>query len=313
MRASPGSCIEPGRGGGDSSASAIRRDASTNRRISGLLCRWVWVAARAALARTAVGSKGRVARRRAVSRTSSVRREKLARERARGPLGVWTDSRISKRPFGRATTNAIPTMLPTRWPTSWPSRGRTRRPGPARRPAGGWCHHDRVTQGGHLGNSRWERQAGGTEGGCRGSSRGWCSTPGYVAAGGPGWPSRFLISVVGGIVLAAAAAGRRTDNAFPRFVAAHGFDSVVYATRPVPAVTHLPGVTSATEIILPDAGNPTCGLRIFQRERLRRGRRTGSGPLSLHARLRPPARPVEARPGAGFVHVATGRAARRDP
>ena len=68
----------------------------------------------------------------------------------------------------------------------------------------------------------------------------------------------LLISVVGGLVLAAAAAGRRTENAFPRFVAAHGFDSIVYATRPVPGVAHLPGVTSATEIILPDAGNPTC-------------------------------------------------------
>ncbi|HXN59854.1 MAG TPA: ABC transporter permease [Acidimicrobiales bacterium] len=68
----------------------------------------------------------------------------------------------------------------------------------------------------------------------------------------------LLISVVGGLVLAAAAAGRRTENAFPQFVAAHGFDSVVYATRPVPAVAHLPGVASAREIILPDAGNPTC-------------------------------------------------------
>ena len=64
----------------------------------------------------------------------------------------------------------------------------------------------------------------------------------------------LLISVVGGLVLAAAAAGRRTENAFPRFVAAHGFDSIVYATRPVPGVAHLPGVTSATEIILPDGG-----------------------------------------------------------
>jgi len=68
----------------------------------------------------------------------------------------------------------------------------------------------------------------------------------------------ILISVVGGLVLAAAAAGRRTENAFPRFVAAHGFDSIVYATRPVPAVAHLPGVASATEIDFADAGNPTC-------------------------------------------------------
>jgi len=68
----------------------------------------------------------------------------------------------------------------------------------------------------------------------------------------------LLIAVVGGLVLAAAAAGRRTENAFPRFVSAHGFDSIVYASRPVPAVAHLPGVASITELILPDAGNPTC-------------------------------------------------------
>ena len=68
----------------------------------------------------------------------------------------------------------------------------------------------------------------------------------------------ILISIVGGLVLAAAAAGRRTENAFPRFVAAHGFDSIVYATRPLPAVAHLRGVTSATELILADTGVPAC-------------------------------------------------------
>ena len=73
----------------------------------------------------------------------------------------------------------------------------------------------------------------------------------------------LLIGVVGGIVLAAAAAGRRTENAFPRFVAAHGFDSIVYATRPVPAVAHLGGVASATELVIPDAGNPTCDCAPF--------------------------------------------------
>ncbi len=60
----------------------------------------------------------------------------------------------------------------------------------------------------------------------------------------------LLVSVVGGLVLAAAAAGRRTENAFPRFVAAHGFDSIVYATRPVPGVGRIPGVASATELDL---------------------------------------------------------------
>ena len=67
-----------------------------------------------------------------------------------------------------------------------------------------------------------------------------------------------LISVVGGLVLAATAAGRRTEAAFPQFVAAHGFDTDVYATQPVPKVAKLPGVTSATELVGPDTGQPTC-------------------------------------------------------
>jgi hypothetical protein len=67
-----------------------------------------------------------------------------------------------------------------------------------------------------------------------------------------------LISVVGGFVLATAAAGRRTANAFPSFVAAHGYDAIVYASRPVPKVAKLPGVTTATELIIPDSGQPTC-------------------------------------------------------
>jgi hypothetical protein len=68
----------------------------------------------------------------------------------------------------------------------------------------------------------------------------------------------ILISVVGGLVLAAAAAGRRTESAFPRFVAAHGFDAVVYSTNPVPNVAHLPGVTSVTRLVFADNGNATC-------------------------------------------------------
>ncbi len=64
----------------------------------------------------------------------------------------------------------------------------------------------------------------------------------------------LLISIVAGIVLAAAAAGRRTENAFPSFVAAHGFDNIVYATNPVPAVAHLHGVASVTELDPPRRG-----------------------------------------------------------
>ena len=40
----------------------------------------------------------------------------------------------------------------------------------------------------------------------------------------------ILISLVGGVVMAAIAAGHRTDSAIPRFVAAHGFDAEVYAS-----------------------------------------------------------------------------------
>ncbi len=67
-----------------------------------------------------------------------------------------------------------------------------------------------------------------------------------------------LISVVAGFVLAATAGGRRTASAFPRFVAAHGFDAVVYATRPVPKLAKLPGVSSVTEVVIPDTGDPMC-------------------------------------------------------
>jgi hypothetical protein len=67
-----------------------------------------------------------------------------------------------------------------------------------------------------------------------------------------------LISAVGGLVLAATAAGRRTESAFPQFVAAHGFDAVVYAAQPVPKMAELPEVTSVITLVGPDNGQPTC-------------------------------------------------------
>jgi hypothetical protein len=67
-----------------------------------------------------------------------------------------------------------------------------------------------------------------------------------------------LVSVVAGFVLAAAAAGRRTESAFPRFVAAHGFDVVVYANEPQPRVAKLPGVTSVAQLTSPYNDQPTC-------------------------------------------------------
>jgi len=67
-----------------------------------------------------------------------------------------------------------------------------------------------------------------------------------------------LIAVVGGLVLAAAAAGRRTATAFPRFVIAHGFDVYIYNNQPVPGLARLPGVASVTAIGNPASGQPTC-------------------------------------------------------
>ena len=118
MSESPGSRREPARGGFVSRALAIRREDSTNLRMVGRRWRGVEAVAvalgaarlaraalaRPALARTASASNGREALRRAFATTSSVSSLKLASERARGPLSVCTDSRISKRPLGRATT-----------------------------------------------------------------------------------------------------------------------------------------------------------------------------------------------------------------
>ncbi len=67
-----------------------------------------------------------------------------------------------------------------------------------------------------------------------------------------------LIAVVAGLVLAAAAAGRRTATAFPRFVASHGYDVYIYNQRPVPGLSRLPGVSSVTTIGNPASGQPTC-------------------------------------------------------
>ncbi len=67
-----------------------------------------------------------------------------------------------------------------------------------------------------------------------------------------------LIAVVGGLVLAAAAAGRRTATAFPRFVASHGYDVYIFNQKPVPGLSKLPGVSSVTAIGNPAIGQPTC-------------------------------------------------------
>ena len=67
-----------------------------------------------------------------------------------------------------------------------------------------------------------------------------------------------LIAVVGGLVLAAVAAGRRTASAFPRFVTAHGYDVYIFNDQPVPGLAHLPAVASVTSDVIPGYGQPTC-------------------------------------------------------
>ncbi|HLM96089.1 MAG TPA: FtsX-like permease family protein [Acidimicrobiales bacterium] len=67
-----------------------------------------------------------------------------------------------------------------------------------------------------------------------------------------------LIGIVGGLVLAFTAAGRRTASAYPAFIAAHGYDVALQAQGPMPHLTSLPEVESATEAISAVTGQPSC-------------------------------------------------------
>ena len=67
-----------------------------------------------------------------------------------------------------------------------------------------------------------------------------------------------LVALVGGLVITAAAAGRRTAAAFPGFVARHGYDAVVYSGRPHPELARLPQVAHLTPALLPFVVRPSC-------------------------------------------------------
>ncbi len=73
-----------------------------------------------------------------------------------------------------------------------------------------------------------------------------------------------LVGLVGGLVLAFTAAGRRTASAFPRFDQRYGYDSFVYSIHPVPQLAKFPEVQSLTAIESPPNGNVdcSCGERI---------------------------------------------------
>ena len=68
----------------------------------------------------------------------------------------------------------------------------------------------------------------------------------------------LLVTLVSGLVLAGVTAARRTATAFPRYEVAHGYDAFFYSQKPLPAVTALPQVASATELTGPAGGVPTC-------------------------------------------------------
>jgi hypothetical protein len=76
------------------------------------------------------------------------------------------------------------------------------------------------------------------------------------------WRSWLLLSVLiamaSGFVLASAAAGRRTDSAFPRYVASHGYDAIVYSVGPLPRLARLPQVAHVTPVRMPFYGHPRC-------------------------------------------------------
>ena len=68
----------------------------------------------------------------------------------------------------------------------------------------------------------------------------------------------ILIAVVGGVVMAAAAAGRRTATAFPTFERTHGYDFVVFNGAPVPQLARYPSVASITTAPVAYNGQPVC-------------------------------------------------------
>lgn len=84
------------------------------------------------------------------------------------------------------------------------------------------------------------------------------------------WLALALLAAVAiGMVLAGAQTARRTQTAFPRYEAAHGYDELFHSAQPVPRVASLPGVASATTsrssaaTLAPDAGR-SAGTRTFR-------------------------------------------------
>jgi len=107
----------------------------------------------------------------------------------------------------------------------------------------------------------------------------------------------LLIAVVSGFVLASTAAGRRTDAAFPRYVASHGYDAIVYTVKPLPK--GLPGVAQLTPVQMPFYDQPLCSCHRQINKAAFAVREVPPGSLSRVAklvagRMPDPSSPVEA-------------------
>jgi hypothetical protein len=68
-----------------------------------------------------------------------------------------------------------------------------------------------------------------------------------------------LVALATGLVVGAADAARRTEAAYPAYVAVHGYDAALYAATPLPGVAKLPEVASSTQVRVLASGTPRCG------------------------------------------------------
>ncbi|HEX5290390.1 MAG TPA: ABC transporter permease [Streptosporangiaceae bacterium] len=68
----------------------------------------------------------------------------------------------------------------------------------------------------------------------------------------------LLVAVASGFVLASTAAGHRTDAAFPRYVASHGYDAIVYTIKDLPELGQDPEVAQVTPVRMPFYDKPGC-------------------------------------------------------
>ena len=67
-----------------------------------------------------------------------------------------------------------------------------------------------------------------------------------------------LVAVTGGFVLATVVAARHTADAYPRFVARHGYDVIAYSGQPLPQLARLPHVASSVPVPASFAAQAGC-------------------------------------------------------